>query len=248
GGERQRSAGGGGAVVDAGRGRVAAGRDGVVHGGRHGAGGRQADRHRRGGDVARLALGHGGPGGGERRCGVVVGDRGRGGTAGAERPENRREPDRERLVVLVERVALDGHRDRLRAVADEQERAGRGGVVRAGRGRAVGRRPVDRDGPEAVRQRHGEGGVGRTAVAFLDRRDRPGDGHLGRRPVVVEDRGDGVVGADRGGGVGVGQVQREGLLTLGNGVADEGHGHGPLRRPRVERQRPGCRQVVEAED
>ena len=64
-----------------------------------------------------------------------------------------------RLAAVVVRVVEDGHVDRCRGAAGaDGERPARGGVVGAGRGRAVGGGVVDGDvAAGAVAERHREG-------------------------------------------------------------------------------------------
>src|SRR5439155_15969216 len=116
---------------------------------------------------AAVALPDRGVGDGDRRRRVVVEDGPRAGRVVDGRVRRAGEVDGEILVVLVGPVAVHRDRDGLHGVAGvEGQRPGRGDVVLAGDGAAVGRAVVDRDRLAAAgQQADGEDGVDRTHVA-----------------------------------------------------------------------------------
>src|SRR6185436_11231345 len=93
---------------------------------------------------------------GDRRSGIVVGDRPRADRGGDGRVVGVRQRHAIGLVRLVEHVALQRDRDRLgRRPGGERERAGGRRVVRRSGGGQVAGRVVHRDGLAA---RRGQGG------------------------------------------------------------------------------------------
>src|SRR5262249_50787623 len=171
---------------------------GVVHVDVPAAGGRQADgeRHRR---RAAVALDDGGVGDRDRRQGVVVHDGAGGDGPGQGGAADVPQGQAERLIALVERVAVNRHGDGHRGLAGRDGgRARSVRVVAAGQGRAVGRVVTEGDRRRAgLRQADDEVRRSRAGVALGDR----GVGHA-QADVVVEDR----AGGGRTGEGGVGRV------------------------------------------
>src|SRR5262249_15285622 len=115
----------------------------------------------------------------------------------------------------------DRHGDGLAGLArGEGEGAAGGDVVAAGGGGAVGRGVIHGHGLRGGEgQRHVEGGVGRTAVALVD----VGVTDPQPRGVVIDDGAVALAGGDVG-VLGAGEVDRERLVRLDRGVADDVHG------------------------
>ena len=121
---------------------------------------------------------------------VVVRDRPDGLCIAERRVDLTRQVDGERLVDLVDRVAVDDDRRRLGGLTRREHQLGRRhrGVVVACRRRAVGGRVVDEDGLAARRvQGHVEGDLSGVEVDALGDRGIA-DGDLRRRVVVVDRR------------------------------------------------------------
>src|SRR5262249_25104483 len=219
---------------------------GVVRQGHRRAGGGRQGEVEHHGRAAGVALDHRRVADGDRRQGVVIGDRA-GGLRAAEGGSGRvGQVQVERLVRLVGGVAVDQDGDRLRRDAGvEGQRAGGRLVVAAGGGGGpVGGGVVDRDrrGLGLV-EADGEGE--RLGAALALGGQDVGDGDRRGLGVVVVDvaQAEGVVD----GGVGrVVQVDGEGLVRLVQGVAVDQDGERLGGLARAEGQGAGGVLVVAA--
>ncbi len=154
----------------------------------------------------------------ECRRRIVVRDRADGLAVAERRVRGARQVEQEAFVRLVQHVAVDEHRDRLRGVAGrEVERPARRRVVSRGDRRVICRRVGDRDVAAADRaEGHRERCLRGARIAF-------GDADVGDRQrrlgIVVGDRPD-ALGVAEGGVRRFDQPEEERLVRLVEHVAD----------------------------